>query len=346
MISYLRGATIILAVATIGCGRASEDDNAPTSVNVRTIVVTAGTFAETIGSIGTVSARPGHIATLSAPLPTRVTQVNASEGAHVAAGAPIIVFEKAVVDEARRSAEAKVTAAQHAYDRARTLSEAGILPRKDVEQASAELAAARSELVSARRTAQLSVLRSPISGTVTRMSATLGASVDANQPLVEIVDPSALDIILGMTPSDAGRIHVGDKVELRSGQSRAGASLGVGAVRDIAAVVDSATRNVSVRVAVPVAPRPLKVGETVYGDVVVATRPNVITIPVEAIVPDGDKFKVFVVDAKNMVHSTEVTVGSRDESRAEIKAGLSAGSRIVTYGAYGLEDGATVVFAK
>jgi multidrug efflux pump subunit AcrA (membrane-fusion protein) len=55
---------------------------------------------------------------------------------------------------------------------------------------------------------------------------------------------------------------------------------------------------------------------------------------------------VFVVDAKNMVHSTEVTVGSRDESRAEIKGGLSAGSRIVTYGAYGLEDGATVVFAK
>jgi cobalt-zinc-cadmium efflux system membrane fusion protein len=337
---------MVIALSTLACSRASDEEHAATSVNVRTVVVTAGTFAETIGSIGTVSARPGHIATLSAPLPTRVTQVNASEGAHVAAGAPIIVFEKAVVDEARRSAEAKVAAAQHAYDRARTLSEAGILPRKDVEQASADLAAARSDLVAARRTAQLSVLRSPISGTVTRMSATLGASVDANQPLVEIVDPSALDIILGMTPSDAGRIRVGDKVELRSGQSRAGASLGVGTVRDIAAVVDSATRNVSVRVAVPTASRPLKVGETVYGDVVLATRPNVITIPVEAIVPDGDKFKVFVVDAKNVVHATDVTVGSRDESRAEIKSGLTVGSRIVTYGAYGLEDGATVVFAK
>jgi cobalt-zinc-cadmium efflux system membrane fusion protein len=346
MILRLRGATLLFILSAIGCNRASEEGDAPTSVNVRTIVVTAATFDETIGSIGTVSARPGHIATLSAPLPTRVTQVNASEGAHVAAGAPIIVFEKAVVDEARRSAEAKVTAAQHAYDRARTLSEAGILPRKDVEQASAELAAARSDLVAARRTAQLSVLRSPISGTVTRMSATLGASVDANQPLVEIVDPSALDIILGMTPTDAGRIRVGDKVELRSGQSRAGAPLGVGTVREIAAVVDSATRNVSVRVAAPTASRPLKVGETVYGDVVVATRPNVITIPVEAIVPDGDKFKVFVVDANNMVHSTDVTVGSRDETRAEIKGGLTVGSRIVTYGAYGLEDGATVVFAK
>jgi hypothetical protein len=47
-----------------------------------------------------------------------------------------------------------------------------------------------------------------------------------------------------------------------------------------------------------------------------------------------------------MVHSTDVSVGSRDETRAEIKGGLTVGSRIVTYGAYGLEDGAKVVFAK
>jgi hypothetical protein len=38
-----------------------------------------------------------------------------------------------------------------------------------------------------------------------------------------------------------------------------------------------------------------------------------------------------------------VTVGARDEKTAEIKSGLSVGARVVTYGAYGLEDGATVV---
>jgi HlyD family secretion protein len=92
--------------------------------------------------------------------------------------------------------------------------------------------------------------------------------------------------------------------------------------------------------------RPLRVGETVYGDIAIATRPSVITIPVEALVPEGDRFKVFVVDPKNVVHATPVTVGARDDKTAEIKSGLTAGARVVTYGAYGLEDGATVVAAK
>jgi multidrug efflux pump subunit AcrA (membrane-fusion protein) len=117
-------------------------------------------------------------------------------------------------------------------------------------------------------------------------------------------------------------------------------------VRDVSATIDSTTRNVSVRVVIPASVRPLKVGETIYGDVAIAVRPNVITIPVEALVPEGDKFKVFVVDAKNVVHATDVTVGSRDQKVAEIKSGLTVGSRVVTYGAYGLEDGATVVPGK
>src|SRR4029078_8763561 len=144
----------------------------------------------------------------------------------------LIVFDQTVFRETARSAEAKLSAAQHAYDRAKSLNAEGISPRKDVEQAAADLARARAEQVVARRAAQLSVLRSPISGVVTRVSATLGASVDANQPLVDIVDPSELDIVIGMTPSDAGKIRAGDKVEVRSGQSRSGELLGTGTVQD------------------------------------------------------------------------------------------------------------------
>lgn len=345
MTRILGGILLVLSLGA-GCSKPDEEAEGPTAVNVRTILVTSQPFTESVGGLGTVSARPGHIATLSAPSATRVTRVNVAEGARVKAGTVLIVFEQTIFAEERRSAEAKVVAAQRGYERARTLSSEGILPKKDVEQATVDLATARAELAGAQRTAQLSVLRSPISGVVTRMSATLGESVDANQQLVEIVDPSALDIVLGMTPTDAGRIRPGDKVELRSGQSKAGEFLGTGIVQQIAATVDSTTRNVAVRVGVPAAVRPLRVGETVYGDIAIATRPSVITIPVEALVPEGDKFNVFVVDAKNVVHSTPVTVGARDDKTAEIKVGLTAGMRVVTYGAYGLEDGATVVAAK
>lgn len=343
MISFSRRLLLCVAVAALGCSKPDEEEQGPTAVNVRTVLVTARPFTESVGGLGVVSARAGHIATLSAPGPTRVTRVDAVEGQHVARGAPLIAFEQTIFAEQRRSAQAKVTAAQQAYTRAKSLSEGGILPRKDVEQASVDLAAARAELATATRTAQLSILRSPISGVVTRVATTLGATVDANQPLVEVVDPSALDIVVGMTPADAGRIRAGDKVEIRAGETRSGELLGTGVVQDIAAIVDSTTRNVAVRVTIPASVRTLRVGETVYGDIAIATRPAVITIPVEALVPEGDKFKVFVVDAKNVAHATLVAVGARDEKTAEIKSGLTVGARIVTYGAYGLEDGATVI---
>jgi RND family efflux transporter MFP subunit len=335
-----------LSLLVIGCGKGEEESEAPTAVAVRTVLVTPATFTETVGAIGVVTVRPGHSASLSAPAATRIARVNVAEGQRVSRGAPLVVFEQTVFREAARSAEARLAAAQHAYDRAKSLNASGILARKDVEQASVELAAAHAEAAAARKGSQLSVLRAPISGVVTRMSATLGASVDANQPLVDIADPSVIDVVLALSPANAAKVKAGDKVELREGERAAGANVGVGTVADVSATVDSATRNVNVRVSVPAAKRVLRLGETIYGNVAIASRASVITVPSEALVPEGDRYHVFVVDSGNVAHARPVTVGVREPDRVEIRSGLSAGERVVTYGAYGLDDGATVVIAK
>ncbi len=332
----------------VSCKKAApaEDAAAPSSVGVKSVVVTSEPFTETVGALGTVAARAGHIASLSAPAPARIARVLVSEGQRVSAGTQLVVFEQTPFIDAAHVAEAALTAAQRSYDRAKTLSDAGIIPRKDLDQATADLAKARNDVAIARRAAQLSVLRSPINGVVTQMSAVLGASADVSQPLVQIADPSQLDIVLATTPALAGRVRPGNKVHLRAGQNPAGESLGIGTVMDVGARVDSTARNVSIRATLPAAARPLRIGETIYGDIEVATRANSISIPIEALIPDGDRFKVFVVDAKNVAHARQVTVGARDQKQAEILKGISSGERIVTYGAYGLDDGSTVVLAK
>ncbi len=345
-------ATMLVAGIT-GCGKADKDEAASgdsaraiTAVAVKTATVVVQPFFETLGAIGTVAPRAGHVALLSAPAPTRIAQVFVSSGQHVTVGTTLVVFDQMTFREAATSAGAALTAAERSYERARTLSQAGILPRKDLDQATADLAKARSDMVAARRALQLSVLRSPISGVVTRMDAVLGAAVDANQPLVEIADPNAVDILLSVTPTQAATVHPGVKVNLRSGQSASGELLGIGTVMDVAGTVDSASRSVGIRVRAPGTRRPLRIGETVYGEIGLATRPNAVTVPIAALVPEGEGFKVFVVDAAGVAHARGVSVGARTETTAEIKAGLTDGERIVTYGAYGLEDGAKVVATK
>ena len=185
-------------------------------------------FTHTLSAIGSVVARPGRYAALGAPSATRVARVFVTEGQRVAVGTPLVQFEQVEFNAAASGAQDALNAAQHAYDRAERLSREGIVPRKDVEQAEATLGAARSAAVTARRSQQLSVLRSPVSGVVTRMSAALGASVDAGQTLVEVADPSAFDVILSLGPTEAAEVRPGVRVTLSAGERSGGESIGAG----------------------------------------------------------------------------------------------------------------------
>jgi len=336
-----------IAVASLAChGEKKEEETAKPTVSAATIVIEPQAFTETLGAIGTVVSRAGHSAALSAPSAGRVERVFVTSGQAVRAGQTLIEMDQAAFQSSLESAQATLAAAERANERQQRLAQQGIIPRKDAEQAAADLAKARADAIAARRTQELSIIKSPISGVVTRMSATLGAPVDPAQPIIEISDPSALDVLLSVTPTDAGRVHPGAKVTLTAGQSAAGEALGVGSVVDIAVAVDTTTRSVAVRVQAPTTRRPLRIGETVFGAIVVGTKPSAIVVPLEALVPEGETFKVFVVDANSIAHEREVKVGARTSNSAQITDGLQAGERVVTSGAYGVEDSTKVVPPK
>jgi len=338
-----RLAACLLIAGVLGC-RDSQNESGPNAlVQVKTAVATIAPFAEIISAIGTVSARSGHIASLSPPAPARIAVVYVSRGQKVSAGTALVAFEQAPFVAAAQSAEAALVAAERNYERARRLADAGIVPRKDADQAATELAQARAAAALARRSAQLATLRAPISGVVTKLNAPLGASVDATQPIVEVADLGALDIIFNVSPSDAARIAPGASVTLSAGESAKGEPLGVGRIIDVGGTVDSATRSVSVRALAPPTARPLRIGETIFGQIATAVHARAIVIPGAALVPEGDGFKVFVVTSGNIARERKVTVGRRTEANAEILSGLAAGERVVTEGAYGLEDSVKVV---
>ncbi len=345
--SMARGC-LALALLLAACAKKAGDEGdagektPPPVVAASTTKASVEPFTHTLSAIGSVVARPGRYAALSAPSATRVARVYVAEGQRVAVGTPLVRFEQVEFNAAASGAQAALTAAQMAYDRAERLSREGIVPRKDVEQAAAELGAARSAAVTARRAQQLSVLRSPLNGVVTRLSAALGASVDAGQTLVEVADPSAFDVVLSLGPTEAAEVHPGARVTLSAGERSGGESIGAGTVATVGAAVDSGSRSVSIRVTVTTPRRSLRLGESVFGEIAVETRPNAVVVPAESLVPEGDGYKVFVVDAKGTAVAREVEIGGRTATKVEITKGLSGGETVVSKGAFGVEDSATV----
>ena len=334
-----------LLLVACGHGAAANDTKGEQAVVVgaRTAIATRRPFTESVTAIGSVAARPGHVAALSAPAPTRITRIFTAVGQRVSAGAPLVELDRAPFDALARSANVAVETAQHSYDRVKRLADAGIVARKDLDQAANDLAQAQATDVAAQRAQQLATLRAPFAGVVTRLSAVMSASADPSQPLVEIADPLALDILLTVSPAAAARVRAGSDVTLTAGQQGSGERLGTGTVADISATVDTASRGVMVRARLARPTRPLRIGETVFARIVVAVHPDAVTVPTEALVPNGEGFKVFVVDAAHLAHGTPVGVGAQADSVSEITSGLAGGEIVVTTGAYGVQDSAKVV---
>ncbi len=335
-----------LALTAAACPRGGEGGAARALVTVRTATAVRAPFAHVVGALGTVVPRAGRYAELSAPAPTRVARIFVAAGERVAAGAPLVEFERAPFEAAAKSAESALLSAQHAYDRAVRLTDAGVLARKDLDLATAELAQAQSAAVSARRTLELATLRAPIAGVVTRMTAVLGAPVEANQPVVAIADPTALDLLFGVSPADAAVIAPGAPVAVTAGEDSRGERLGDGTVVDVGATVDSAARSVMLRARITRATRVVRIGETVFGRITTGVHANAVLVPAAALVPEGEGYHVFVVDADHVAHARAVTVGDRGEDGVEILSGLTASEIVVTDGAYGVEDSAHVVPAR
>jgi multidrug efflux pump subunit AcrA (membrane-fusion protein) len=114
----------------------------------------------------------------------------------------------------------------------------------------------------------------------------------------------------------------------------------------VGATVDSSTRSVEVRAQAPPSARALRIGETIFGQISLGIKPRAIVVPVAALVPVGDGFQVYVVNADNLALARPVTVGRRTDAVAEITSGLAGGERVVTEGAYGVEDSVKVTQAK
>jgi membrane fusion protein (multidrug efflux system) len=336
------GGAMLLSLAACRKQEAAADETVKPVVAARTVKATIEPFTRTMSAIGSVVARPGRFAALSAPSPTRVTKVYVSAGQRVAAGQPLVEFDQAPFNAAAAAAEAALRTAERNHERALRLANEGIVPRKDAEQAAADLARARNDAVTARRAQQLSVLRSPVTGVVTKMSAVLGAPADPATVLVEIADPSAFDVVLSVSPTEAADVHQGSSVALSSGEKAGGDALGTGTVASVGAALDSTSRSVAIRVMMGAPRRPLRMGESVFGEIAVERRPNAVVVPVQALVPDPDGYKVYVVDKDGTAIGRIVKVGGRTETKAEILAGLKGGETIVSQGAYAVEDSAKV----
>ncbi len=248
---------------------------------------------------------------------------------------------------AQMQAEASYENAKADADRARAIQDTGALSKSQIAQyltaekvAKAQWEAAKAAYGATQvRLANTRVL-APDDGVISARAASVGAVVGAGQELFRLVRGSRMEWRAEVTPSEVGRIRVGQKVRVTAAT---GTEL-AGTVRAIAPSADAQTRNVLVFVDLP-RHNDLKAGTFAKGQFELG-QSSALTVPAPSVVVrDGHNY-VFVIGADSKASQRKVQTGRRVGERVEVLAGLKPDESVAVQGAGFLNEGDLVKVTK
>lgn len=241
---------------------------------------------------------------------------------------------------AQMQAEASYQNAKADADRARAIEDTGALSSSQIAQyltaekvARAQWEAAKAAYGATRVRLGNTRVLAPDSGVISARSASVGAVVGAGQELFRLVRQSRMEWRAEVTPTEVGRIRVGQTVRVTAAT---GTELN-GKVRAIAPGADPQTRNVLVFVDLP-RHNDLKAGTFARG-LFQLGQSTALTVPAQAVVVrDGHNY-VFVIGPDNRAVQRKIDTARRIGERVEVLQGLKPEESIAVQGAGFLNEG-------
>ena len=296
-----------------------------------------------------------------------ITKLCVQEGQAVKAGQLLFVIDnttyQAAVHQAQaalNSAKAQLNTSKLTFENSKKLFEKNVIGSYELqtaqntfENAKSAVAQAQAALASARETLGFCYVKSPANGVIGSLPYKVGALVSASSPdaLTTVSDVATVEVyfsvnekdILNMT-KNVGGIHaaISDypavKLQLADGTMYNQ----LGKVVKVSGVINQATGAVSMIARFPNPDRLLKSGAS--GTVIVPKNSsNAIVIPQSVTTEVQNKVFVYIVDNKNKVKYTEITVDPQNDGKNYIvTGGLNIGDRIVTKGLTSLTDTMTI----
>jgi RND family efflux transporter MFP subunit len=201
------------------------------------------------------------------------------------------------------------------------------------QTAEAAIAGAKAEVEKYETMLGYTRITAPFDGVITRRYADPGALIQAGTasetqslPLVRISDNSKLRLDFPVSVAYVKDIHNGDPVEMRV-ESLGGKIISGKIIRSTQRV-DEETRTMITEVEVPNDDFELIPGMYATAILKVQKRPQVLTIPSEAL-SSSQKTTVYVVDASNEIQERTITLGLETPTRYEVVSGLNGGDLVL-----------------
>lgn len=369
----MRFAIAVVAAAVLAaCGEAQPPAPPPKAEVDPTLIKATPALMERVrvGSPGTMEVRDAlrvsgrvevdeaRVARVGSPVTGRITELEATVGQNVRRGQLLATLTSTELSNAQLGylkAYSQKMLAERAAQRAQQLFDADVIALAELQrrqselvQADAEVSAARDQLkvlgmseaglikLAASRTVNsTSHVVSSLEGTVIERKVTTGQVVQPADAMFVVADLSSVWIVADIPEQNAGMMRIGETVEAEVA-ALPGRRI-KGQLSFVAATVNPDTRTVRVRMDLPNPDRELK--PAMLATVMVRGKPQQQTIvPAGAVVRQENRDYVFVQTAPDTFQLRQVALGAEYEGNRVLVGGLRDGERIVTDGAFHLNN--------
>lgn len=266
-----------------------------------------------------------------------VAELPYQKGDHVKAGDIILRLSAEDKAAAVETAKALLAQRQAEWEAAERLSNAGSLPKLQLDAARSALAAANSQLQAAIAEVERNEVRAPFDGLIDRLAVELGSSVAQGGQVATILD---LDPIVGtgeVSERDLRYLKIGDAADVRlvNGETHRGT------LRYISRDASAATRTFPIEVAIPNPDGNIPAGMT--AEVVVRAEPaDAVVLPrsVVTLSASGDLgIRAVGADGKVTFHPIDLI---DDSPTGLVLGGIPADARVIVAGQDLVVEGETV----
>jgi membrane fusion protein (multidrug efflux system) len=295
-------------------------------------------IAQEIIAVG--SLRSNESVILSSEIAGRLVKMQFTEGQPVKAGTVLFVIDDSVHRAELDQAQAGLALSQRNHERAMELFGRKLISQRERDEAAARLDVDQATVALAKARLAKTRISAPFDGVVGLRAVSPGDYIQPGQALAPLEQIGLLKVDFRLSEAALSRIAVGQTLNLEvdayPGQ------LFPGKVYAIDPRLAEETRSIGVRARVPNDKGRLRPGLFARVRLTIAQRENAILVPEQAIVPQGDKLFVYVIE-EGKAAIRPVRVGLRQAGRAEIVEGVRPGELVITAGVQKIGPGSPVM---
>jgi len=263
-----------------------------------------------------------------------ITEIHYDEGQSVSAGAILARLDDREALIAENKSRLNFEQLSREFQRQKDLYERNLVSRDVYDRFRHNLEAARLDWESAKLALSFTRISTPISGLVSTRHIKVGNKISVSQLAFRVVNDREKISVINIPEQEKAAVRVGQQALVAAGELVYQA-----AVKRISPAIDPASGTFKVTVGLKENSPELAIGQFVNVRIIRQTNENALLLSKEAIIYEGGRTFVFVVEEEDRVKKKEIRTGFEEAARIEIMSGLEEDDTVITAGKNTLKDG-------